>query len=464
MQSREISRARRVAAAAPAHPAELLAPFGEDPPQAHEARLAVIALEGVVHGEVHEPHERPPVVVEVDHVDAGEVLLEGWKPTLLEAEEPCQERHVRPAVRDGERGPPPRPGEQAGNRSERARPHLPERLPAQERRVDRYVAAGEETDDVGKDVMQLDALERAGRDLAQAFFDLDGQLQARGDDARRAPGANRRAREHEVEADAGQGRGRPLDLASAFGREIRPVGRPGAQVEGLPVAHEVEPAHPGGHTRPPRLFPPGGDGLCSADARASRWHGCARLGPGAAACRGGRGRAHRLADSRTRTRDGAADRRDRSRGAGGGLPERGSGRARGAAGPRLAGKLVIDAVVPLAFVHGVAAVAPVPGAGSVGELLDRRLTGARVVSAFKTLPAGMLGELARPLEGDVILCGEDATARAEVRALVARLPGLRAVDAGGIVNARALGALAALLINVNRRYRAETTVRIIGVP
>ncbi len=135
-----------------------------------------------------------------------------------------------------------------------------------------------------------------------------------------------------------------------------------------------------------------------------------------------------------------------------------------AAGPRLAGKLVIDAVVPLAFVHGVAAVAPVPGAGSVGELLDRRLTGARVVSAFKTLPAGMLGELARPLEGDVILCGEDATARAEVRALVARLPGLRAVDAGGIVNARALEALAALLINVNRRYRAETTVRIIGVP
>src|SRR5579885_3400453 len=404
MQSREISRARRVAAAAPAHPAELLAPFGEDPPQAHEARLAVIALEGVVHGEVHEPHERPPVVVEVDHVDAGEVLLEGWKPTLLEAEEPCQERHVRPAVRDGERGPPPRPGEQAGNRSERARPHLPERLPAQERRVDRYVAAGEETDDVGKDVMQLDALERARRDLAQAFFDLDGQLQARGDDARRAPGANRRAREHEVEADAGQGRGRPLDLASAFGREIRPVGRPGAQVEGLPVAHEVEPAHPGGHTRPPRLFPPGGNGLCSADARASRWHGCARLGPGAAACRGGRGRAHRLADSRTRTRDGAADRR------------------------------------------------------------DRRLTGARVVSAFKTLPAGMLGELARPLEGDVILCGEDATARAEVRALVARLPGLRAVDAGGIVNARALEALAALLINVKRRYRAETTVRIIGVP
>jgi hypothetical protein len=135
-----------------------------------------------------------------------------------------------------------------------------------------------------------------------------------------------------------------------------------------------------------------------------------------------------------------------------------------ATGARLAGKLVIDAVVPLAFAHGVAAVAPVPGAGSVGELLHRRLPGARVVSAFKTLPAGMLGELARPLAGDVILCGEDATARAQVGALVGRLPGLRAVDAGGIVNARALEALAALLVNVNRRYRAETTVRIIGVP
>jgi predicted dinucleotide-binding enzyme len=87
-----------------------------------------------------------------------------------------------------------------------------------------------------------------------------------------------------------------------------------------------------------------------------------------------------------------------------------------------------------------------------------------VVSAFKTLPAGMLGELARPLAGDVLLCGEDQTARAEVGALIARLPGLRAVEAGGIISARGLEALAALLINVNRRYRTETTVRILGVP
>jgi NADPH-dependent F420 reductase len=135
-----------------------------------------------------------------------------------------------------------------------------------------------------------------------------------------------------------------------------------------------------------------------------------------------------------------------------------------ATGTRFAGKLVIDAVVPLAFAHGVATVAPVPEAGSVGELLHQRLPRARVVSAFKTLPAGMLGELARPLAGDVLLCGEDQTARAEVGALIARLPGLRAVEAGGIISARGLEALAALLINVNRRYRTETTVRILGVP
>src|SRR5262249_17977567 len=50
---------------------------------------------------------------------------------------------------------------------------------------------------------------------------------------------------------------------------------------------------------------------------------------------------------------------------------------------RLVGKLVIDVVVPLAFAHGVATLAPVDGGGSVGELVQRRVPGARVVSAFK---------------------------------------------------------------------------------
>jgi len=129
----------------------------------------------------------------------------------------------------------------------------------------------------------------------------------------------------------------------------------------------------------------------------------------------------------------------------------------------LADKLVIDVIVPLGFRDGAFEVAPVPGAGSVGELLQSRLPRARVVSTFKNLSAEKLRALGAPLEGDVVLCGEDAGARAEVAALVSAIPHLRPVDAGGIRNARFLEAITALLLNLNRRHKAITSIAILGL-
>jgi len=133
------------------------------------------------------------------------------------------------------------------------------------------------------------------------------------------------------------------------------------------------------------------------------------------------------------------------------------------AAPSLAGKLIVDVVVPLAFEQGVATLAPVPGASSAGELIQRRVPGARVVSAFKNTPADMLLDLDAPLEGDVLVCGDDAAARAEVVALVGRLRGLRAVDCGALANARAVEGITALLVNLNRTYKARTSVSILGL-
>jgi NADPH-dependent F420 reductase len=127
----------------------------------------------------------------------------------------------------------------------------------------------------------------------------------------------------------------------------------------------------------------------------------------------------------------------------------------------LDGKIVIDVVVPVAFRDGFCELLPVPGGGSAGEMIQRALPAARVVSAFKNLPAERLRDLAVPLEGDVVLCGNDAAARAEVAALIARLPRLRAVDAGALANARYLEALTALLLNLNRRHRAKTSIAIL---
>ena len=130
----------------------------------------------------------------------------------------------------------------------------------------------------------------------------------------------------------------------------------------------------------------------------------------------------------------------------------------------LAGKLVIDVIVPLAVRNGLFELTPVDGAASAGELIQQTVPAARVVSAFKNHSAETLQDIAAPLEGDVVLCGNDAGARAEVAALVGLLPGLRAVDAGGIANARYLEAITALLLNLNRRHKARASIAILGLP
>jgi NADPH-dependent F420 reductase len=135
-----------------------------------------------------------------------------------------------------------------------------------------------------------------------------------------------------------------------------------------------------------------------------------------------------------------------------------------AARPALAGKLVVDVVVPLALRHGFAEIVDVPGARSAGELVQQTLPSARVVSAFKTVAAARLADLGLTLAEDVILCGDDADARTVVAGLVGMLPGLRAVDAGRIANACYLEAATALLLNLNRRHRAQTGLTIVGLP
>lgn len=131
---------------------------------------------------------------------------------------------------------------------------------------------------------------------------------------------------------------------------------------------------------------------------------------------------------------------------------------------RLAGKLVIDVVVPLTFAGGFCDVRRPAGAASVGELIQASAPGARVVSTFKNIPAGRLQAVPAPVDGDCLLCGDDADAKAQVAALVARIPNLRPIDAGGLRVSRHLEALTALQINLNRQFRAETAVQILGLP
>ena len=133
-----------------------------------------------------------------------------------------------------------------------------------------------------------------------------------------------------------------------------------------------------------------------------------------------------------------------------------------ACGPYLGGKLLIDTVVPIRVENGHFDLEPVPE-GSAAEHVQARVPSAKVVAAFQNLSAEKLLDLPSPLEGDVVICGNDAQSRAEVAELVRHLPNLRPVDGGELAYARALERLTALLLGINRRHGVRASFRLTGL-
>jgi NADPH-dependent F420 reductase len=129
----------------------------------------------------------------------------------------------------------------------------------------------------------------------------------------------------------------------------------------------------------------------------------------------------------------------------------------------LAGKVILDLVNPLVLEKRVFRTAPLP-AGSAGEEIQSILSESQVVSGFKNQSAEELRNIEKALRGDVVVCGDHPEATARVLQLIARIPRVRGVDAGALVNARSLEAITALLLNLNRRHRAITSIEILGLP
>ncbi|MXZ63568.1 MAG: NADPH-dependent F420 reductase [Chloroflexi bacterium] len=128
----------------------------------------------------------------------------------------------------------------------------------------------------------------------------------------------------------------------------------------------------------------------------------------------------------------------------------------------LAGKIVVDAVVPVRFERGPR---PVEVAeGSATEQAAAVLPDSRVVGAFHNLAAESLLDLDAPVLADVHVTGRDADAKQAVSALAEQIEGVRAVDAGPLRYSRFVEGLTVLLIGVNMRHRARTHVRIEGLP
>jgi NADPH-dependent F420 reductase len=130
--------------------------------------------------------------------------------------------------------------------------------------------------------------------------------------------------------------------------------------------------------------------------------------------------------------------------------------------PVLAGKIVTSVVAPLVFEGGTAHGVVVPQ-GSAAELVAGLLPDSKISSAFHNLSARDLLKPDMELEGDVIVCGNGDDARGQTVELANSLKNLRGVDVGDLSNSRYIEDLTALLLNVNKRYKAHSTIKLVGL-
>jgi NADPH-dependent F420 reductase len=128
----------------------------------------------------------------------------------------------------------------------------------------------------------------------------------------------------------------------------------------------------------------------------------------------------------------------------------------------LHGKVVVSVVAPLAFSTGIASALPV-ASGSAALETQALLPGSTVAAAFQTISAHDLLEANKPLDSDVIVCSDDKAAREMVMGLAEKISGVRAVDGGGLANAGFVENLTPLLLNLNRRYKSRSAIRITGI-
>jgi len=102
--------------------------------------------------------------------------------------------------------------------------------------------------------------------------------------------------------------------------------------------------------------------------------------------------------------------------------------------------------------------------GSAAQAAQALLPSVPVVSAFHNVSAEVLGDLTATPDCDILVCGDDAAAKERVSALVKLIPGLRPLDAGGLEMSRIAESITALLISLNRRYKAHHCgIRISGL-
>ena len=128
----------------------------------------------------------------------------------------------------------------------------------------------------------------------------------------------------------------------------------------------------------------------------------------------------------------------------------------------LKGKILIDVVAPLLFNKGKISTIRVDE-GSAAVQAQGIVPEAKVVGAFHNISAEDLLIPVKNIDSDVIVCADDESSKSYVMELAEKIEGIRGVDGGALENSRYVEELTALLLNINKVYKAHSSIRITGL-
>lgn len=129
---------------------------------------------------------------------------------------------------------------------------------------------------------------------------------------------------------------------------------------------------------------------------------------------------------------------------------------------QLADTTIVSCVNPLGFDKGGPYGLDVER--SAAEAAAAIVPSATVVGAFHHVAAASLWSDEEYLDHeDVLVCGDDADAKATVQELAKTVTSREGIDAGKLRLARQLEPLTAVLISINKRYKVRSGINIAGV-
>jgi 8-hydroxy-5-deazaflavin:NADPH oxidoreductase len=87
-----------------------------------------------------------------------------------------------------------------------------------------------------------------------------------------------------------------------------------------------------------------------------------------------------------------------------------------------------------------------------------------VAAAFHHVPAKELGDLAEPIESDVLICSDHEYAVQVTSEIVGKVPNMRPLNAGELAMATPIESFTAVLLQLNMHYKTRVALKLTGIP